>query len=390
MNQGKYVFAQIMETVCRYDFDRCVKRYQGERWTKSFSCWEQFLAMIFGQLAFRKSLRDIAACLGAHHKKLYHLGFRSKLVRTTLAYANENRDWRIYRDFATMLITEARRLHANDPLPTLDIKEAVYTIDSTTIDLCLSLFPWARRPREEAEFKLHLGLELHGNIPAFFAFSDGGTADVTYLDAIDFEAGAYYIFDRGYHDFRRFYRIHETKSFFVTRAKSTWSYRRQYSRPVDKSTGLRFDQTVVEGRHHHARKYPGKMRRIGYYDAETKLHYVFVTNNFDLPAGVIAELYRQRWQVELFFKWIKQHLSVEMFWGRSANAVKTQVCIAVSAYLLVSMLKKQLGIERNSYEILQILSVSLFDKTPVFTLVSESSLQTQETDAGNQAGLWDY
>lgn len=390
MHQGKYVFSQIMELVRRYDFNQCVRRYRGEHRVKNFSCWEQFLAMSFGQLAFRKSLRDIVTCLAAHQEKMYHMGFRSPARRSTISEANEHRDWRIYRDFAQRLIAEARALYADDRIQTLEINEATYVIDSTTIELCLPLFPWAKLPHGQAAVKLNMGIELHGNIPSFFSFSKGKAPDVAFLDQIDFEKGSYYIFDRGYVDFKRFFVIHGAGAFFVTRAKKDWSFRRLYSRPVDRTSGIRCDQVVVQGRHHHAKTFPAKMRRIVYDDPLTRMRYTFVTNNFDLPAGTIAELYKQRWQVELFFKWMKQHLAVEAFWGRSSNAVKTQVCIAIATYLLVAILKKRLKIERNSYEILQILSVSLFDKMPIFTLISKHSLQITDDTPQKQAGLWDY
>lgn len=387
MNHGKYVLSQVMDMIVRYQFDQCVARYDGERRTKRLTCWEQFLALSFGQLSFRKSLRDIVTCLTAHQEKMYHLGFQSPIRRSTLAEANKHRDWRIYRDFAVLLIEEARKLYVGEKIPMLEIQEAAYVIDSTTIELCLPLFPWARLPHDIAAIKLHIGVELHGNIPAFFNFSDGNTADVTFLDQIHFEPGAYYMFDRGYLDFNRFWKIHEAGAFFVTRAKRPWSFRRLYSQPIDKATGIRCDQIVVEGRHHHVKKYPEKMRRIKYYDALTKRYYVFVTNNFVLSASVIAELYKQRWQVELFFKWMKQHLSIETFWGRSPNAVKTQICVAISTYLLVAILRKRLKIERSSYEILQILSVSLFDKMPILTLISQYPPQNVETGAPKQAKL---
>lgn len=385
MNQGKYVFSQIMDMVVRYQFDQCVLRYQGEHRVKNLTCWEQFLALAFGQLAFRKSLRDIVVCLYAHREKLYHLGFRSVVYLPTLARANERRDCRIYSDFANLLIVKARKLYAQEDIETLDISEAIYVLDSTTIDLCLSLFPWARLPKKQAAIKLHLELELHGNIPSFFSFSDGKAADVFFLDQIKFEVGAYYVFDRGYHDFERFYDINVARAFFVTRAKKNWSFRRLYSKPVDKKTNICCDQIVVQGRHHHRKKYPAQMRRIKYYDVQTKRYYVFITNNFELPAHVIAELYKQRWQIELFFKWLKQHLSIETFWGRSENAVKTQLYVAICAYLLVSILKKRLGIERNSYEILQILSVSLFDKIPIIKLISNTQPQFFEEPLQKQA-----
>jgi len=387
MNQGKYVFSQVMETVVRYRFDKCVARFKGEHRVKNLTCWEQFLSLSFGQLTFRKSLRDIVICLTAHREKLYHAGFRQPIHLSTLADANERRDWRIYRDFAVSLITEARKLYADDKLPTLEISEAAYVLDSTTIELCLSLFPWAHLPHDQAAIKMHLSLELHGNIPAFFDFSGGKEADVFFLDRVIFEAGAYYVFDRGYHDFGRFFKINEAGAYFVTRAKINSSFRRLYSNPVDEKTGVRCDQIVVEGYHHWARKYPAQLRRIKYFDSTTKKYYVFMTNNFDLPAAAIAELYKQRWQVELFFKWIKQHLSVESFWGRSANAVKMQICVAISTYLLVLILKKKFRLEQNTYEILQILSVSPFDKTPIVELISNCSLQIPEPQLLKQARL---
>lgn len=390
MHQGKYVFSQIMESVARYQFNQCVQRYQGEYYVKTLTCWEQFLALAFGQLSFRNSLRDIVICLAAHRAKLYHLGFGSAVARNTLAHANEQRDWRIYRDLASLLMVKAKELYIQDELEILEISEAVYLIDATTIELCLALFPWARLPKEQAAIKLHVGLELHGNIPAFFTFSGGKTADVFYLDQLEFTAGAYYIFDRGYHDFGRFYKINLAQAFFVTRAKTNWSFRRLYSRPVDKTTGVRCDQIVVQGYHHHLKKYPAQMRRIKYYDVVTRRYYIFVTNNFDLPATVIAELYKQRWQVELFFKWLKQHLSIKTFWGRSENAVKTQICIAISTYLLVAILKKQLHINRSTYEILQILSISLFEKIPVIELISNSPSPIWSELIQKQARLWEF
>lgn len=386
MHQGKYVFSQVMDLVIRYQFNQCVQRYGGEHRVKNLTCWEQFLALSFGQFSFRNSLRDIVVCLAAHLEKRYHLGFKSRVCLPTLARANEHRDWRIYRDFATLLIKEARRIYVNDKLPTLEISEAVYVIDSTTIELGLSLFSWAR----QAAIKFNVSLELHGNIPSFFSFSGGKAADVFFVDLLDFEVGAYYIFDRGYLDFGRFYVINQANAFFVTRAKTAWSFRRLYSRPIEKSAGIRCDQIVVQGRHHHAKKYPARMRRIKYYDVSNKRYYVFVTNNFELPAPVIAELYKQRWQVELFFKWLKQHLAIKSFWGRSANAIKTQICIAISTYLLIAILKKQLHIKRNTYEILQILSVSLFDKIPITKLISDFKPQFLEQPSEKQARLWDF
>jgi hypothetical protein len=385
MHQGKYVFSQIIDMVVRYQFNQCVQRYHGEYRVKKLSCWEQFLALTFGQLSFRESLRDIIVCLSAHKDKLYHFGFRTAIARNTLSHANEKRDWRIFRDYALVLIAQARKLYAHDQSFALNIEEAVYVIDSTTIELCLAL---ARSRTEGSSIKLHLGLELHGNIPSFFSLSGGKSPDVYFLDQVIYERGAYYIFDRGYLDFGRFYQIHKAGALFVTRAKKGWSFSRLYSRPVDKKSGVRCDQVVEEGPHHHTRKYFAQMRRIKYYDAETKRHYVFVTNNFELSAKTIADLYKQRWQIELFFKWLKQHLSIKTFWGRSSNAVKAQICIALSAYLLVAILKKQLRVERSSYEILQILSVSLFVKTPIIKLISEHQLQIAYDVVQKQAKLW--
>lgn len=390
MHQGHYVFSQVMDQVVRYEFNKCVARYGGQYRVKHFSCWEQFLAMAFGQLSFRESLRDVVTCLTAQQEKLYHLGFRSLIRRTTLADANEERDWRIYRDYAEALIREARNLYLNDTQGSLELEGAVYVIDSTTIELCLNLFSWARLKHEHAAFKLNMGLALKGNIPAFFDISHGEENDMHFLDRVIYEPFAYYVMDRGYIDFERLYSIHEAKAFFVTRAKKNLRFRRVYSSPVNKSSGVRCDQSIVLSGVNTVLRYPEKLRRIKYVDQSTKQTYVFLTNQFDVSAETIAELYKNRWQVELFFKWIKQHLSVKSFWGRSENAVKTQICIALSVYLLVAIMKKRLKIERSSYEILQILSVSLFDKTPVIRLVSKHALPEKETTNQKQAMLWEY
>lgn len=388
MNQGKHVFSQIMEQVVRYQFNKCVQRYGGEHWVKSFSCWEQFLAMAFGQLALRNSLRDVVICLTAQRDKLYHLGFRSAVYLPTLAKANEKRDWRIYRDYGQMLITETRKLYADDKLFNLDLEGSVYIIDSTTIELCLKLFPWAKLKKVRAAVKLNLAMELKGSIPAFFQISSGKTHDIYFLDFLELENGAYYVMDKGYVDFERLYKIHTADAFFVTRAKDNFAFKRIYSGAVDRTTGVICDQVIRLKTYYAAKGYPEKLRRVKYYDKTTDRTYVFLTNNFNLPALTVALLYKYRWQVELFFKWIKQHLNIESFWGRSENAVKTQICIALCSYLLVAILKKKLGIDRNSYEILQILSVSLFDKTPVFKLVSENSMQTTELQNQIQPYLW--
>jgi len=390
MHQGKYVFSQIMESVVRYQFNQCVARYGGEKRVRNFTCWEQFLSMSFGQLSFRKSLRDIVVCLDSHSEELYHAGFRSAIHLPTLARANEKRDWRIYRDYALSLIVEARRLYADDTSFAIEINTAVYAVDATTIELSLSLFPWARLKKKRAAVKLNLGLELHGNIPSFFSLSSAKVHDIYFLDEIEYEAKAVYIVDRGYIDFARLYRMQIAAAFFVTRAKDNLSFRRLYSHRVDKGTGVRCDQTILLKGYYAAKDYSEKLRRIKYYDVETKRMYVFLTNNFELDAVTIAALYKQRWQIELFFKWVKQHLSIESFWGRSANAVKTQICIAISAYLLVAILKKKLRIDRNSYEILQILSISMFEKIPITERILKVPVQIREDSGQKQAQLWEF
>jgi hypothetical protein len=391
MHQGKYVFSQIMDLVVRYQFNICVARYKGEHWVKSFSCWEQFLALAFGQLSFRESVRDIVVCLTAHRDKLYHFGFRSRPVRTTLLLANERRDWRIYRDYTLILIKEALKLYKDDQPGDLDLDAAVYAIDSTTIELCLNLFPWAKIAPDEASVKLHLAMSLQGNIPSFFDFSKGRESDVKFLDRLVFELGAYYVMDRGYIDFSRLHAIHRAGAFFVTRAKKNLVCHRLYSRLVDPdTTGVRSDQIIKLDGVKTKMEYPEKLRRVSYVDEATGKRYVFLTNNVEISAQMVADLYKHRWQVELFFKWIKQHLSIKAFWGRSANAVKTQICIAICSYLLVAIMKKKCGIRRNSYEILQILSVSLFDKNPLTTLISEYRFPEVNQHSGKQLWLFDY
>lgn len=390
MHQGRHVFSQLVELVVRYEFNQCVSRYHGERRVRRLSCWEQFLAMAFGQLSFRESLRDVVVCLAAHREKLYHLGIRASVALPTLARANERRDWRIYRDYAQLLMKEARRLYADAQPADLDLEGTVYLIDSTTIELCLAIFPWARLVKRRAAVKLNVELNLSGNIPSFFDFSGGREHDVFFLDRLVFESGAYYVMDRGYVDFGRFFTIQRAGAFFVTRAKDNLSYRRLYSRPVDRSTGVRSDQTIVLTGYATQKTYPEKLRRVSFFDAETGQRYVFLTNALEPEAATIARLYKYRWQIELFFKWVKQHLSIKTFWGRSENAVKTQICIALCVYLLVAILKKRTGIGRNSYEILQILSVSLFDKIPLTQLISELPVPLPETDAQKQANLFGF
>jgi len=364
MNQGRTVFSQLISFLPDREFRRCVARYQGDRRLREFSCWNQYLAMAFAQLTYRESLRDIEACLRCLQGKLYHLGFRGKVARSTLADANESRDWRIFADFAHRLIATARRLYVRESMG-VDLDESLYALDSTTIDLCLALFPWARFRRRKAAVKMHTLLDLRGNIPTFIRVTDGKVHDVNILDEILPEAGAFYVMDRGYIDFARLFVLTLSAAFFVIRSKSNILLQRRYSYPVDKSTGVRSDQTVVLSSFASASVYPDPLRKVSYYDAETGKRLTFLTNNFTLPALTIAQVYKQRWQVELFFKWIKQHLRIKAFYGTSENAVKTQIWIAVSVYVLVAIVRKRLGLEASLYQILQILSLTLFEKTPI-------------------------
>lgn len=391
MYQGKYIFSQVVEFVPLYQFNQCVERYKGHHYVKSFTCWEQFLLMVFGQLTYRESLRDVVICLNAQKEKLYHLGFNSlKISRSTLSDTNNSRDWRIYRDFAQILIGQARKLYCDDKEFNLDLDGTCYIIDSTTIELCLNIFKWARLIKARASIKLHLELDLNGNIPAFFDIIDGRIHDLEFLDMIELETGAYYIMDRGYIDFKRLFKIHESGAFFVVRAKKDFLFKRLYSNKVDKSIGLKRDQIIKLSGYWTSKKYPLKLRRIKYFDQETDKHLVFLTNDFNLEAKTVADLYKHRWQIELFFKWIKQHLKIKAFWGYSANAVKTQICIAICAYLIVAIIKKKLNIKRNLYEILQILSVSPFQKMPLGKLISETKLDDFEEFSKKQANLWGF
>ena len=389
MHHGKYVFAQVMELLSQYDFNKCVDTWNGHKAVKQLSCREQFLAMAFGQLAYRESLRDVVTCLFAQRTKLYHLGFRTPVAKSTLAKANERRDWRIYRDFALVLIQRARTLYRDDPAFTLDLDGSCYAIDSTSIEMCLSIFPWApymqTAIQHSGAVKLHLLMDMRGSIPTFFHITHGKVHDIKFLDHLHFECGAYYVLDKGYHDFARFFAITNAGAFFVTRAKTTMAARRLYSNPCDTSGGLRCDQVIRLTPPTSRMRYPHTLRRIKYYDADTKRYYVFLTNNFSISAQTVADLYKHRWQIELYFKWIKQHLKIKTFWGHSRNAVQTQICIALCTYLIVAILKKRLQIERNLYEILQILSVSLFDTTPLVELFSHAPLQ--EIDTHLQAAL---
>ncbi len=387
MNSEKTVFSQLMDFLPTYEFRRCVERYNGNYKVKSFSCWDQFLCMAFAQLTYRESLRDIQACLRGAQHKLYHMGIRGKVSRNTLAHANEVRDWRVYADFARVLIDMARTLYAKEDFG-LQLDQTAYALDATTIDLCLSLFPWAHFRKRKAAVKLHTLLDLRGSIPTMLIITHGKVHDVNILDHLLFEAGALYIMDRGYLDFARLYRIHQASAFFVTRAKSNFNFLRLYSKPVDRSTGVRCDQIITLQSFYAQKGYPDKLRRIRYFDAQNNKHLVFLTNNFTLPALTIAQLYRCRWQVELFFKWIKQHLRIRAFYGTSQNAVKTQIWIAISVYVLIAVVKKRLYLNQSLYSILQILSVTLFEKTPILQVISNTHYTEEDELDRNQLNLF--
>jgi hypothetical protein len=389
VNSGRTVFSQILDHLPWYEFQKCVARYRGDYQQKSFSCWDQYLAMAFAQLTYRESLRDIEACLRSMSGKLYHAGFRGRVARTTLADANESRDWRLYADFAQVLIGIARPLHAHDPI-SVDLDQSLYALDSTTIDLCLSVFPWARFRKYKAAVKMHTLLDLHGNIPTFIRITNGKVHDVNILDEILPEAGAFYVMDRAYIDFERLYWFTLCSAFFVTRTKENVLLQRRYSHPVDKSTGVLSDQTVILTAINSAKAYPEALRRISYRDPITEKCLRFLTNNLVLPALTIAEIYRCRWQVELFFKWIKQHLRIKAFFGTSENAVKTQIWIAVSVYVLVAIVRKKLGLEASLYQILQVLSVTLFEKTPILRALQASDSESNSVEVGNQLNLFDF
>jgi hypothetical protein len=387
MNIGTTIFTQVMEYLPLAEFHKCVQRYRGNYKIKTFSCRDQFLVMAFAQLSYRESLRDIEVCLRAMHNKLYHMGIRGGISRNNLAHANETRNWRIWADFAQVLIHTARRLYADDPFG-VELDQTVYAFDSTTIDLCLSLFPWAKFRKHKAAVKLHTLIDLRGNIPSFIQITDGKVHDVNVLDDLVPEPGSFYILDRGYLDFERLYHLHQALAFFVIRSKSNLQFRRLYSHPVDKSTGVLSDQTIVLTTFYAAKAYPEKLRRVRYFDRENNKCLCFLTNNFLLPALTIAQLYKCRWQVELFFKWIKQHLRIKAFYGTSENAVKTQVWIAVSVYVLVAILKKRLGLNHSLYTILQILSVTLFEKMPIPQAFAEYQPETQNHENDNQLMLF--
>jgi transposase len=382
----KLVFAQLMQWVPHYYFHRLVKLYKGNYKVSSFTCWDQFLCMAFAQLTYRESLRDIEACLRSRSNLLYHLGIRGNVARSTLADANEQRDWRIYAELAQWLIARARKLYAQQDMG-VDLDETLYALDSTTIDLCLTLFPWARFRRHKAAVKMHTLLDLRGAIPTFIRITEGKLHDVHFLDDLILEAGAFYVMDRGYLDYARLYRFVLGNAFFVTRAKSNMDCRWAASRPVDRTTGLRADQTVYLQGDQAALDYPGPLRRVSYYDVETKKHFVFLTNNFDLPALTIAQIYKRRWQIELFFKWIKQNLRIKAFYGTSDNAVKTQLWIAVCVYVLVAIVKKELQLEPSLSIILQVLSVNIFQQEPLPQLFTQDSGVFLKPDSPNQLML---
>jgi hypothetical protein len=388
MDTGRTIFAQLMDFLPVYEFQKCVQRYNGHYKVKHFSCWNQFLCMAFAQLTYRESLRDIQVCLRSTQRKLYHMGFRGNVSRNTLAHANQVRDWRIYADFAQILIGQARRLYANDSFG-VELNQTAYALDSTTIDLCLSLFPWAKFRAHKGAVKLHTLLDLRGSIPSLVIITHGKVHDVNILDQLTFEPGAFYIIDRGYLDFDRLYTIHQASAFFVTRTKSNFRFRRLYSQPVDKSAGVQCDQIIVlEGFYSH-KAYPDKLRRIRFFDADLNKRLVFLTNNFTLPALTIAQLFQCRWQIEIFFKWIKQHLRIKAFYGTTENAVKTQIWIAIAVYVLVAIVKKQMHLDLSLYTILQILSVTLFEKTPILEALSTVQHQESEDAPCNQLTLFD-
>ena len=381
MHQGRTVFSQLMDFLPMHKFRQCVDRYEGNKGVRTFTCLDQFMCMAFAQLTYRESLRDIECCLRAMREKLYHMGIRGKVSRSTLAEANEKRDWRIYSDFAQILIHEARQLYANDDFG-LELQETVYALDATIIDLCLSVFPWAWFRRTKSAIKLHTLLDLRGNIPSFMWITHAKVHEVNILDQLVPEAGSIYVMDRGYLNFKRLYRLHQCSAFFIVRAMADTALRRLYSMPVDKSIGVRCDQIVVPIVFYSKKAYPEKLRRVKFYDAEKEKRLTFITNQFTLPALTIAELYRCRWQVELFFKWIKQHLRIKSFYGTSENAVKTQIWIAISVYVLVAIMKKRLKVDQSLYTILQILSITLFEKMPIlqaFTAFDYKNITTNNS-----------
>lgn len=388
MNAGRTIFSQLITYLPHKHFQKCVKRYHGDRNTKGFSCYDQFLCMAFAQLTYRSSLRDIQSCLRAMKSKLYHMGIRGSVAKSTLADANESRDWRIYADFAQVLIGRARELYAEEDFG-VELENTAYALDATMIDLCLALFPWARFRKNKGAIRLHTLMNLRGNIPEYIHVSDAKMWERSFLDLLLPEPGAFYVMDRGYVDFCRLYTLHKAKAFFVIRAKSDLSFRRRRSTPVDKKTGLRSDQIILMRGCRSSKHYPEPLRRIHYFDHETQNRLVFLTNHFQLDPLSVAQLYRARWQIELFFKWIKQHLRIKSFYGTSENAVKTQIWIAVATYVLVAIIKKELRIERSLYQILQVLSLTLFEKTPIITVFEDPPSHSPTPYSPNQLSLFD-
>src|SRR5580692_968837 len=387
MNQGRAVFSQLISFLPDREFRRCVERYQGDSRLRGFSCWDQYLSMAFAQLTYRESLRDIEACLHSVEGKLYHLGFRGKVARSTLADANESHDWRIFADFAQVLIRIARPLYAHDEIG-VDLDQSLYALDSTTIDLCLSIFPWAKFRQRKAAVKMHTLLDLHGNIPTFIRVTSGDVHDVNTLDEIMPEAGAFYVMDRGYIDFQRLFVFTLSSAFFVVRTKSNVLIQRRYSHPVDKRTGVRSDQTVILTSFESASAYPDALRRVSYLDKETQKRLTFLTNNFVLPAFTIAQIYKCRWQVELFFKWIKQHLRIKAFYGTSENAVKTQIWIAVSIYVLIAIIRKRLKLDASLYTLMQVFSVTVFEKASIESVILQTADSSEYLTDDNQLNLF--
>ena len=388
MNTGRTVFSQIMDYLPMHEFRKCVRRYGGNYKVKSFSCLDQFLCMAFAQLTYRESLRDIEACLRSRQNKLFHMGIRGRVSRNTLAHANETRDWRIYADFAQVLIHQARSLYSKEDFG-VELEETVYALDSTTIDLCLSLFPWAKFRKHKGAIKLHTLLDLRGSIPTFIKITEGKIHDVNILDELIPEPGCFYIMDRGYLDFDRLYLLNLFHAFFIIRAKSNLQFRRLYSHPIDKSTGLRCDQTITLTGIHSVDYYPEQLRRVRFFDKETDKNLIFLSNNFILPSITIPQLYKCRWQIELFFKWIKQHLRIKSFYGTSENAVKTQIWVAVSVYLLVAIIKKRLNLEISLYTFLQILSVTTFEKVSILQVLTKFDYTTHGDDYSKQLKLFE-
>ncbi len=389
MNQGKYVFSQLMSFVSHNDFIACVQRYNGDYKVKDFTCWKQFLCMAFGQLTHRESLSDTILCLSRLEGKLYHLGIGKAVSKSTLSKANENRDWRIYADMAQLLIANAKQLYASDSALEVNLRQNVFAIDATVIDLCLSVFPWAKFRKAKAAVKLTTQLNLKNAIPEFIAITSASIHEVNLLDEIEFESNSFYIMDRGYIDFKRLYRIHLMKAFFVIRGKDNFKYKLIQSQTVDKSTGVKCDQTIRLKNYMVSKFYPEKFRRIKFYDAEQNRHFVFLTNNFEIKATEIAQLYKHRWMIEIFFKWIKQHLKIKSFWGNSPNAVRTQIWIAISVYVLIAIIKKQFGIKQSLYEMLQVFSITAFEKTPINQLFQDSLLQNFNERNRNQLSIFE-